>query len=72
LVVHIISYTSEAGNQIQAKFPSTTVRNANIKFIAPDQEDDGHGGKKDAFKYDFATINEKIVGAILTSVDVKN
>jgi len=72
LVVHIISYTSEAGDQIQAKFPSTTVRNANIKFIAPDQEDDGHGGKKDAFKYDFATINEKIVGAILTSVDVKN
>lgn len=72
LVVHIISYTSEARDQIQAKFPSTTVRNANIKFVAPDQEDDGHGGTKDAFRYDFATINEKIVGAILTSVDVKS
>jgi hypothetical protein len=72
LVVHVVAYTSEARDQIQANFPSSKIRNANVKFIAPDQEDDGHGGKKDAFKYDFSTINEKLVGAILNSVDAKN
>jgi hypothetical protein len=72
LVVHVVAYSSEAREQIQTRFPSTSIRNANIKFHAPEQEDDGHGNKTDKFSYDFSKINDKLLGAILNSVDAKN
>jgi hypothetical protein len=72
LMIYVVAYTSEAKTQIEAALGPNTIRNNNIKIVAPDQEDDGAGGKKDAFKHDFTNINSKIFRAVLHSVDADN
>jgi hypothetical protein len=72
LLIYVIAHSSDAKVQIQAAFGANTIRNSNVKIIEPEQEDDGHGGKVDKFKYDFSTINEKLFSAILHSVDGEN
>lgn len=72
LMVYVIAYTSDSKAQIQAALGTTTIRNGNVKVIAPVQEDDGHGHLVDKFNYDFSTINDKIFRAVLRSVESEN
>lgn len=64
LVVYVIAHSGDARADLEARLASHAV-NGNIKIVAPDTAEDG----TDVFKYDFATINQKIIGPVLHEVE---
>jgi hypothetical protein len=72
LLIYAIAYTSDSKKQIQSLFGANNIRNNNIKITGPEQEDDATGSKVDEFRYDFSTINDKIFGAVLRSIDTES
>jgi hypothetical protein len=69
LMIYIIAYSSDAKTDIEAKFGSNSIRNSNVEFIEPEQEQDASGSPVDKFKYDFQTINKRIWDVLLQSID---
>lgn len=69
LMIKVIAYSADAGEQIKKHFQSHTLTNNNIEIVPPEQEDDGHGAKKDKFKFDFKTLNERIFDTLLRGVE---
>jgi hypothetical protein len=65
LVVLIYAYDAQAAAEIQTRFPSLDIRNANIQIIAPPRDENG----RDLFKYDLPTITKRELRAILDFTD---
>ena len=64
LIIYVIAHSGDSRAQIEERLASRAV-NRNIKILAPEQDDDG----KDKFKYDFATINQRVLKPVLDAVE---
>src|SRR6185437_11264572 len=60
LTILVFAHTSETVAQYKANFGPNSIKNNNVRLIIPNQEDDGHGGLRDKFPFDFANINERM------------
>jgi hypothetical protein len=69
LMIKVVAYSTEAGQQIKQRFQSHTMTNNNIEIVTPDQADDGHGAKKDKFNFDFKELNERIFDRLLRGIE---
>jgi hypothetical protein len=59
LVVYVIAYSSKGAEAIRGHFGKSSIKNANIHFIAPTLGADG-----DDMKFDLATITREIFGKL--------
>ena len=69
LTILIFAHTSAAAAQIDTHFATHAITNQNIRLVVPEQEDDGHGGYKDKFSFDFEHINSQVFGALLRKIE---
>ena len=77
LIIYIFAYTNEAKTIIEHNIDMNSVKNSNIFIIAPEiladvdnnSEDKDDKCETDAFKYDFATINQKIFEKLLAQIN---
>lgn len=65
LIVYIVAHTSDAKTELADHLGATNIKNGNIEIIGPEQEKDAVGNLVDAFAYDFATINQRILQPLL-------
>jgi hypothetical protein len=61
LLVYVIAYTPSTATEIRVRFGETSIKNANIHFIEPNNED----GDNDAL-FDFKTINRELFGKLFS------
>lgn len=71
LVVYVLGHTSKAIEEIKGRFDLGSIKNNNIKFIAPTIKNDEDGASVDEFSYDFKTLNEKIFDELLRKIGEK-
>jgi hypothetical protein len=63
LMIYIISFSSEAKAEIEARFIPNCIRNDNIEIIAPPQKNtDCSQPIEDKYKFDLSMINKEIFG----------
>jgi hypothetical protein len=67
LMIYIMAHTKKAKLEMEKRFEPKVVKNSNVEILSPqDDLEDASGGQ---CKYDLATINEKILGAVLEEGD---
>jgi len=71
LTILVFAHTSETVAQYKANFGPNSIKNNNVRLIIPNQEDDGHGGLRDKFPFDFANINERMFSALLQNIEAE-
>jgi hypothetical protein len=70
LIVYVFAHSTEAKEEIEGRFGSTSIKNNNIQVLAPEQVLDADGVTlNDKYKYDFTTINKAILGKLLEQID---
>ena len=67
LMIYIMAHTENAKMEIEKRFESKNIKNANVEILSPQDDPENVPGK--TFKYDLATINEKILGTVLEEDD---
>jgi SIR2-like domain len=68
LIVYVVAHSTAAKSEIEKRFGANNIKNNNIVFISPPQEDVAKGGG-DKFNYDFAAINREIFGSLFKDDD---
>jgi hypothetical protein len=68
LMIYVIAHTSHTKANLETMFGIDNVKNNNVQIIAPEQEQSADGAMVDKFRYDFATINERLFDVLLKSV----
>ena len=66
LIVYVLTHTSDAEKELNARLDAANCRNRNIEIMAPDQKEDPPGSFVDSFCYDFATITLRFLDPLLS------
>ncbi len=72
LMIYVIAHSAKAKKEIGERFGKNNIKNNNIEIISPEQIDGSDGLKKDEFKYDFPTINKKIIDVLLHKINCED
>jgi SIR2-like domain len=66
LIIYIFAYSDNARATLEAAIDKDSVKNSNIKILAPLQKKNDDGTFEDEWKYDLPTINDMIFDKLLT------
>jgi hypothetical protein len=69
LMIYVVAYSTATKENITGLFAGARLVNNNIDFLGPEQKDNGSGVLEDEFRYNFQAINQRILSAILASID---
>jgi hypothetical protein len=68
LLIWVVAHSTSAAVELSSRLGIAKLPNRNIRVIAPEQGADATGVLVDTFKYDLATINEKLLTPLRESV----
>jgi hypothetical protein len=71
LIIYIIAHSSDSVSKYEQKLGIKNLKNKNIKIIIPEKDKDENGEEieKDAFKYNFENINQKIFELLADKIE---
>lgn len=68
LLVYVLTHSTKSREQIASMLDKHTQKNANVKIVGPDQQEDA-GVMVDSFQYDLENINKRIFGEIVQLIE---
>lgn len=69
LMIYVFAHSATAKTEIDQRIGPESVHNNNLRVIAPEQQTAQGEPAIDKFKYDFATLNERVFGRLLRMIE---